>query len=114
MSSTFFGEVTGEELLRHRDRIRADPEFSPEFAEVVDFSAIKAMKVPPEALARLASTESLFRKDAPHVVVTPADLPLSMALEYRERVRETRPNFHVVRTIAEARDLLHGLGYNLE
>ena len=114
VSSTFFGDVTGEELLRHRDRILADPDFDPQFAEVVDFSAIKAMTVPPDALAKLASTESLFSKDALHVVVTPADLPLAMALQYREQVRKTRPNFHVVRTIAEARELLHELGYNLE
>ena len=114
MSSTFFGDITGEELLRHRARIKADPDFDPEFAEIVDFSAIKAMAVPQDALARLASTESLFSKNAPHVVVTPADLPLALALQYRERVRETRPNFHVVRSIAEARELLHGLGYKLE
>lgn len=114
MSSTFFGDVTGEELLRHRDRIQADPDFDPQFAEIVDFSGVKAVKVPTEALASLASTESLFSKSTPHVVVTPSDLPLALALQYRDRVRETRPNFHVVRTIDEARDLLHRLGYNLE
>lgn len=114
MSSTFFGNVTGDDLLRHGARIKADPEFNPEFAEIVDFSGIRAINIPQEALAELASTESLFSKDAPHVVVTPADLPRSMAMKYREQVRETRPNFHVVRTIAEARDLLHELGYNLE
>jgi hypothetical protein len=113
VSSTFYGNVTGDDLLRHGARIKADPEFNPAFAEIVDFSGIHAITVPPEALERLASTESLFHHDAPHIVVTPADLPMNLALQYRDRVRETRPNFHVVRTVAEAKELLQRLGYDL-
>ena len=111
VSSTFFGDVSGSDLLHHRDRIKADPEFSSNFAEIVDFSGVSMLSVTKSALSMLASTESLFDKDVPHVVVTPADLPMSLALEYRDKVRETRPNFHVVPTIDEARKLLRQLGY---
>lgn len=113
MSSTFFGEVTGQDLLQHRARIKADPLFDPAFAEIVDFSGVSMVSVTELALNALAGTESLFGKDVPHVVVTPADLPMSMALKYRDSVRETRPNFHVVRTVEEAQQLLHQLGYSL-
>ncbi len=113
VSSTFYGQVTGEDLLEHRDRIKADPEFNPGFADLTDFSGIKMIAVSESALARLAGTESLFHQDAPHIVVVPSDLPHSLATKYRDEVRQTRPNFHVVRSLAEAQQILAELGYQL-
>lgn len=109
--STFYGEVTGENLLQHRATIRADAEFDPDFAEIVDFSAVNLVSVPESALAQLAGSESLFHKHVPHVVVTPAELPAGLALKYRDIARDSRPNFYVVRTIDEAHALLRELGY---
>ena len=113
VSSTFFGEIGGKDLLKHRERIKSDPEFDPSFAEIVDFSGVKAMSVSESALMTLAGTESLFNKDVPHILVTPSDLPTTLALQYRDVVRPTRPNIYVVRTLQEGQKLLHELGYGL-
>ena len=109
--STFYGEVTGENLLQHRATIRADVEFNPDFADIVDFTGVNLVSVPETALAQLASSESLFHKHVPHVIVTPAELPTGLALQYRDIARDSRPNFYVVRTLDEAHALLRNLGY---
>src|ERR1051326_5743710 len=86
VSSTFYGEIAGKDLLEHRERIKNDPEFDPSFAEVVDFSGVKMMSGSESALMTLAGTQSLFNKDVPHVLISPADLPKSLALQYRDIV----------------------------
>ena len=113
VSSTFFGEVSGKDLLEHRERIKSDPEFDPSFAEIADFSSVKMLSVSESALMTLAKIDSLFNKDVPHLLVSPADLPMTLALQYRDIVRETRPRMYVVRTLQEAQKLLLELGYGL-
>ena len=113
VSSTFFGEVSGKDLLEHRERIKSDPEFDPSFAEIADFSSVKMLSVSESALMTLAKIDSLFNKDVPHLLVSPADLPMTLALQYRDIVRESRPNIFVVRTLQEAQQMLHDLGYGL-
>ena len=113
MSSTFYGPIRGEDLLAHRATIKADRDFDPSFAEIVDFSGVDILSVADSALAALAGAPSLFHHDVPHIVVTPAGLPRDLALQYQEKVRETRPKFYVVETTDEARAILHELGYQL-
>ena len=113
VSSTFYGSIRGEDLLAHRATIQADRDFDPSFAEIVDFSGVNIVEVADSALSALAGTPSLFNPDVPHIIVTPAGLPRSLALKYQEVVRETRPQFYVVETLDEARDILRKLGYEL-
>ena len=113
MSSTFYGPIQGEDLLAHRATIKTDHDFDPSFAEIVDFSGVNILSVADSALSALAGTQSLFNRDVPHIVVTPAGLPRALALKYQEIVRETRPQFYVVETIEEAHSILRGLGYDL-
>ena len=111
VSSTFLGLLTAEELLRHQQAIIADPDFQPIFADFVDLSAVT--DIDEKAVHMLAGSKSVFDPAAPHVVIVPAELPHAKALQYRHMVRVSRPNLHVVRTLPEARALLHGLGYRL-
>ena len=113
MSSTFHGPITGQDLLAHRATIQADHDFDPAFAEIVDFSGVNIVSVADSALSALAGVPSLFHHDVPHIVVTPAGLPRSLALKYQQIVRETRPQFYVVETLDEARETLRKLGYGL-
>jgi len=113
VSSTFYGPIRGEDLLAHRATIKADPDFDPSFAEIVDFSGVNILSVADSALSALAGTQSLFNRDVPHIVVTPAGLPRDLALKYQEVVRETRPQFYVVESIDDAHTILRGLGYDL-
>jgi hypothetical protein len=109
--SGFYGNVTAQDILRHQAVILADPHFRPDFADVVDLSSASGAFVDESALAALAGTKSIFDPDVPHVIVVLADLMWEVAVKYRDLVRETRPNLHVVRTLTEARELLDKLGY---
>ena len=113
VSSTFHGQVTSEEVLLHQRAITADPYFQPDFADVVDLSAVASLTVNDSALGALAGGRSVFNEDAPHVIIAPVDLPYKTAIKYRDLARQTRKNLHVVRTLAEAQDLLESLGYQL-
>ncbi len=111
--STFHGHVTSEDVLRHQGLVLADPHFQSNFADVVDLSAISVAEVDNAALKTLAGTRSIFEPHVPHVIIAPADLPYEMAVQYRQLAQTSRPNLHVVRTPAEARELLDRLGYRL-
>ena len=111
VSSTFLGLLTGDELLRHQQAIVADPDFRPGFADLVDLSAVT--DVDERCLTLLADSKSVFDPAAPHVVVAASDVPHNLALQYRNLARISRPNLHVVRTMAEARELLQRLGYRI-
>jgi hypothetical protein len=113
--STFHGPVTGDELLRHRLAIQGDPDFNPDFADVVDLSAVDMTSpVTYVSLSRLAQSKSLFREGTPHIVVAPAPMARDMARSYKRMVRASRPNFFVVASLTEANTLLQGLGYSTE
>lgn len=111
--STFHGYVTGADVLRHRSVILADPYFEPSFADVVDLSGISFADVDESVLKTLAGAGSVFAPETPHVIIAPGDLPHEIALKYRDLAQHSRPNLHVVRSLAEARELLHKLGYVL-
>jgi hypothetical protein len=104
--SSFYGEVDDEELLRHRARIEADPDFNPGFSEIVDFSGVTLPAISEARLAGMASGKSIFDGSVMHVVVTPADLPYKLARKYQVLARQTRPNLFIVRSLAEAYKLL--------
>ncbi len=111
--TTFHGHVTGEDLVRQQAVILADPRFETSFADVVDFSSVSVAAIDESALTSLAGTSSIFGPNVPHVIVAPADLQYELAVKYRVLTQKSRPNLHVVRTLAEAQQLLDGLGYRL-
>ncbi len=69
--------------------------------------------VPEAALRTLAGTRSIFDSGVPHVIIAPADLLCELALKFRDLAQKSRPNLHVVRTLADAQEILNGLGYRL-
>ncbi len=103
--STFYGEVTGEELLGHGAKIQSDPDFNPAFSEIVDLSGVASLLVSEGTLATMAASPSLFRDSALHIVVAPAALEFA-ARKYKDLARDSRPNFHVVCSLEEAYGLL--------
>lgn len=100
--STFYGDVNGEELLGHAIKIQADPEFNPDYSEIVDLSGVTSLLVSDASLAALAVQPSLFRESSLHIVVAPADFEFQAARSYQEMARNSRPNFHVVRSLRQA------------
>lgn len=104
--STFYGDVNGDELVRHGQEIQADPDFDPNFDEIVDFTSVAQPTVSEETLAQLATGKSIFSSRVRHVIVAPADLPFELAKQYQALTAATRPKLMVVRTLAEAYQLL--------
>ena len=129
--STFHGEITGEDLLLHRQAIASDTAFSPDYVDLVDFSGVRLRTVDPSALGELASQGSLFNSrtvdpsalgelasqgslfspDAIHIIVVPDEDAYQLALSYKEMSARTRVNLYAVRSMSEAREVLCGLGF---
>jgi hypothetical protein len=106
--SAFYGRITDAELLGHHKRIAADPDFNSQFADIVDFSDVTDPAITDSAIAALAANPSLFSSSAVHIVIAPAAVVFRLGAKFKELARMSRPNFHVVRTRAEAYRLLSG------
>lgn len=104
--SAFYGKISEAEFLEHRSAISADPDFKPDFNEIVDFTAVTEAAISEAALATLAASPSLFEKSVLHIVVGSADWVLQIARKYKGLARSSRPNFHIVRSRDEAYQLL--------
>jgi hypothetical protein len=104
--SAFYGEVTDAELLNHGKAISADPDFNPDFSEIVDFSSTTNAAISEKALAALAANPSLFSSTVVHVVVAPDEALFQLVTKYKDFAQSSRPNLFVVRTRPEAYRLL--------
>ena len=104
--SAFYGKATDEEVAAHRDAIAADPDFDPTFSEIVDFTGVTEAALSEASLAAMAKNPSLFQEASVHIIVAPADLMFNLAAKYKAFARLSRPNLFVVRTRAEAYQLL--------
>jgi len=106
--STFYGDVTDAELLGHGKAIGSDPDFNPEFSEIVDFSSVTNAAISESALTALAANPSLFKSSVVHIVVAPGEALFQLVSKYKDFTQSSRPNLFVVRTRSEAYRLLPG------
>lgn len=106
--SAFYGRITDAELLGHHKRIASDPDFNPQFADIVDFSDVTDPAITESAIAALAANPSLFSSSAVHIVIAPDAVVFRLGAKFKELAQSSRPNFYVVRTRAEAYQLLTG------
>ena len=106
--SAFYGRITDAELLGQRKRISSDPDFNPQFSDIVDFSGVTDSEISESAVAALAANPTLFRSFVVHIVIAPDAVMFLMGKKFKELAQLSRPNFHVVRTRAEAYQLLPG------
>jgi hypothetical protein len=73
---------------------------------IQDFSGVTAFDVSTETLERLASMPSAISIESLHVIVAPKDLVFGVSRMFSVLGEKTRPNLRVVRSMAEAYDLL--------
>jgi hypothetical protein len=104
--SAFYGKITDAEMLDHRSVIASDPDFQPHFTEIIDFSAVTEALVSDKTMTTMAANPSLYSESVRHIVVAPADSVFQLASKFKELARSSRPNFYIVRTRAEAYQLL--------
>lgn len=106
--SAFYGRITDEDLLGQRTRIATDPDFNPEFSDIVDFSDVTDPAITESAIAELAANPTLFSSSAVHIVIAPAGVMFRLGSKFKDLAQSSRPNFYVVQTRAEAYGLLPG------
>jgi hypothetical protein len=106
--STFYGKITDAELLGHRTRIASDPDFNPQFADIVDFSDVTDAAITENSITVQAANPSLFSSSATHIVIAPAAVMFRLGAKFKELAQSSRPNFYVVKTRIEAYKILSG------
>jgi len=104
--SAFYGEVTDAEVLGHGKAISSDPDFNPDFSDIVDFSSVTNAAISESTLAALAANPSLFKSTVIHIVVAPDESLFQLVSKYKDFAQSSRPNVFVVRTRSEAYRLL--------
>src|SRR5689334_18459352 len=90
--SAFYGEVTDAEVLGHGKAISSDPDFNPDFSEIVDFSSVTNAAISESTLAALAANPSLFNSTVVHIVVAPGDALFQLVSKYKGFAKSSRPN----------------------
>jgi hypothetical protein len=93
-------------MLSHRSRIAGDADFEPHFSEIIDFSAVTEAEVSDQTIASLAANPSLYAESAMHIVVAPDDSFVQLVQKFKKLAGSSRPNLMIVRTRAEAYQLL--------
>ena len=104
--STFFGIVTDEEVLAHSHTIETHSDFRPEYDEIVDLTMVTDLRVSTAAMQELAGRKSVFQTSVKHVIIAPKDFSFERANELKRIAEASRPNLKVVRTTADAYDLV--------
>ena len=104
--SAFYGKITDAEFLGHRTRIASDPDFNARFADIVDFSDVTETAITESAIAALAANPTLFSSSAIHIVIAPDAVMFRLGARFKELAQSSRPNFYVVKTRAEAYQIL--------
>ena len=96
--------LTKADLLGHMERLSKDPDFDPDFSQVLDFRQITALEIGPEDVRQLAQ-RNIFSPRSRRAFVVKDDLQFGLARMFeihRELKGET--GIRVFRTFDEAMD----------
>jgi hypothetical protein len=104
--STFFGVVTDQEFLEHRQTIMSHPDFRSHYDEIVDLTMVTDFQVSPAGMQELAGKESLFQLTSKHAIIAPKDFSFEKAEQFKRLADASRPMLKVVRSAAEAYEIL--------
>lgn len=98
------GVLTKEDLLGHMDRLSKDPDFDPDFSQVVDFTQIDLVEVEPEDVRQLAQ-RNIFSPRSRRAFVVKDDLQYGLARMFEiHRELKGERGIRVFRTFDEAMD----------
>lgn len=98
------GVLTKEDISGHMDRLSKDPDFDPDFSQLVDFTHITALEIEPEDVRRFAQ-RNIFSPRSRRAFVVKDDVQFGLARMFeihRELNGET--GIRVFRTLDEALD----------
>lgn len=101
-----FGEVNEKEYLAVGAAMRSHPDFDPAFSEMIDCTGIANFDISIAFLERAAEAQSIFSISSKHIVVAPRDYLYGLGRMAQTLAEQTKPNTVVVRTLAEAYEIL--------
>jgi hypothetical protein len=104
--STLSGKLGTADLVRHIAAIREHPDFDPFFNELIDATEVTSLDIPSADIQAFAMQDSPFDRSAKRLFVASEDLIFGLARMFQTFGGDRRPNFSVVRTLAEARKRL--------
>ena len=104
--STLSGKIGTPELIRHIAALREHPDFDPFFNELIDTTEVTSLDIASAEIQAFAMQDSPFEPSAKRVFVASEDLIFGLARMFQTFGGDRRPNFAVVRTLAEARKRL--------
>ena len=104
--SRAWGEFTEADVLVHRQRLTADPQFDPTFRQLADFSGVTCLALTYASVNALTSSDP-WHPEARRAFVAPADVVFGMARMYEMLLGEQKSNIAVFRRAEEAERWLH-------
>ena len=100
------GILTDTSLLRHKDRVVNDPDFSEGFVELADMRAMERFVLVPESIESFAAKDKALSdrlKDYRLAIVVTGEYLYGVALQYRALTKPTVPGVEVFREMEKAR-----------
>jgi hypothetical protein len=96
--------LTTEDILMHMDQLTSDPDFSPDFFQLVDFTQVTSVRITSKEIRHLAE-RNIFSPNARRAVVVSNDLQFGLTRMFEiHRNLNGENGIHVFRTLAEAID----------
>ena len=107
--SRAWGEFTEADVLAHRQRLKADPQFDPTFRQLADFTGVTRLAISTASVKALTSLDP-WHADSRRAFVASADVVFGMARMYAMLLGPSKSNIAVFRRAEEAERWLHGGG----
>src|SRR3954454_15377214 len=97
------GRLNLEDALAHAYTLKTDPQFRPDYSEIVDLSGFTGSDLPPEATKAFANDlpGEVFSPHARRAIVAPADSAFEISRQYRN-MRRNAESFQVFHSVDEA------------
>lgn len=102
-----WGAATEDEIFDHGQRLRNDPEFRPDFRQLVDMSELTEIRVG-SGLIRDASRNQFFSPGARRAIVANSDAAFGMARMYAIASEDVGQTIEVFRDMDAAEAWLNG------
>lgn len=103
---TFDGTTNVEELERIGSLILSHPDFDPSFSQIIDCNRLTEINFSVDTIRELTRSEKTFSPTSMRVIVAPQDHVYGLSRMAQAFAAQTLPNLVVVRTMAEALEVL--------
>jgi hypothetical protein len=104
VSSSGTGVLTKADILGHMDRLSNDPDFDPDFSQLIDFTEITGLEIGPEDVRQFAQ-RIIFSPRSRRAILVKDDLQFGLARMFEiHRDLNGETGIRVFRSLEEAQD----------